>query len=110
MTKKIKTDLPLYFLDASRIKLRIYYETLNFEEAFPEIDRIKHYIKNNTGKIVLSVREYSKEFLNFYHKLLKLRLSPNKKELDYLSKKVSDSKTLVAKEWFKEKINEMKEK
>jgi len=107
MTNNIQTDNPLYFLDASRFKLRIFYETVNFEESFLEMDRIKHYIKNNTKKIALPIRKYSKEFLDSYNQLLKFRLSPNKKELDFFMKKIKESVTLVTKNWFVEKIKEL---
>ncbi len=105
---EMKTTNYLYLLDASRIKLRIFYEKSNYEEAFMELDRIKHYIKNNFKKIPLSVRKYSKEFLDIYISLTKARLSPDKKEIDFLHKTIQDSPTLVTKEWLLEKIKEMK--
>jgi hypothetical protein len=95
-------------LDASRIRLRIYYEKSYFEEAFLELDRIKHYIKNNTKKIALSVRNYSKEFLNMYNTILKVRLNPDKREIDFLLKNVQQSPNLAVRDWFIEKIKEMK--
>lgn len=106
--EKLKTNNSLYILDASRIKLRIYYEMKKFEEAILEVDRVKHYIKNNTKRIALSVRKYSKDFLEKYNELLKLRLSPDKKEIDYFMKKVQESSGLVLKEWIMEKVSEMR--
>ncbi len=106
--EKLKTNNSLYILDASRIKLRIYYEMMKFEEAILEVDRVKHYIKNNTKRIALSVRKYSKDFLEKYNELLKLRLSPDKKEIDYFMKKVQESSGLVLKEWIMEKVSEMR--
>jgi len=105
--KKLKTTNYIYVLDASRIKLRIYYETSEFEEAFLEIDREKHYIKNNAKKIALPVRKYSKEFLDYYSFLLKLRLSPDKKEIDYFLNKIKSNTTLVLREWLIQKVQEM---
>jgi len=95
-------------LDASRIKLRILYETSDFEEAFLEIDRIKHFIRNNTKKIPVSVRNYSKEFLDIYNILLKLKLNPYQKDIGFFSNSVSKSSTLINKDWFVEKIKELK--
>jgi hypothetical protein len=103
-----RTSNYIYTLDASRIKLRCYYEITDFENAFLEIDRIKHYIKNNTKKIALSVRKYSKEFLDIYNELLKLKLSPDKKEIGYLLKNIQNSGILPFKDWLSEKIKEMK--
>ncbi len=105
---ELKTTNYIYLLDASRIKLRIFYEKSYFEEAFLEIDRIKHYIKNNTKKVALLVRKYSKEFIDVYNELLKLRLNPDKEGIDYLFNNIQKATTLVAKEWFIEKIKEMK--
>lgn len=107
MSGKINSNNPLYFLDASRNKLRIYYEQVKFEEAFLEIDRKKHYLKNNAARIAKPVIQYSKEFIDVYSKLLKFRLSPNKKELGYFMKSVLDSGTLPLKIWFIEKIKEL---
>lgn len=104
---RLETNNSLYLLDASRIRLRIFYEMMKFEEAILEVDRIKHYIKNNTKRIALSVRKYSKDFLEKYNELLKLRLSPDKKEIDYFLKRVQESTGLVLKEWLLEKVNEM---
>ena len=103
----LRTNNYIYILDASRFKLRIYYETLDFEKAFLEIDNTKHYIKNNTKKISLMVRKYSLEFLDFYNKLLKYRLNPQVKDLEYFSNEVKESKSLIGKEWFMSKIGEL---
>ena len=97
----------IYRLDASRIKLRCYYEITDFENAFLEIDRIKHYIKNNTKLIALSVRKYSKQFIDFYNDLLKLKLSPNKVEIDYFLRNTQNAVNLPFKDWFIEKIKEI---
>lgn len=105
---EMKTTNYIYLLDASRIKLRVFYEKSYFEEAFLEIDRIKHYIKNNTKKIPLSVRKYSKEFLDVYLSLTKVRLNPDKKEIDFLLKTIQSTSTLVSKDWFTIKVKEMK--
>jgi hypothetical protein len=105
---ELKTSNYIYLLDASRIKLRIFYEKSYFEEAFLEVDRIKHYIKNNTKKVALSVRKYSKEFNDVYNELLKLRLNPDKEGIDFLFNNIQKTTSLVAKDWFIEKIKEMK--
>lgn len=109
MLNKMKSSNYLYILDASRTKLRIFYETSEFEDAFLEIDRIKHYMKNNPKKVARSVRNYTKEFLDRYHTLLKLRLSPDKNELKYFAPQIFESSTLVSKEWFVEKVKEMQQ-
>ncbi len=103
---KIKTSNYIYLLDASRTKLRIFYETSGFEEALMEIDRIKHFIRNNTKKIPISVRKYSKEFLDTFNVLLKLKLNPYQSEIGFFSNNISKSSTLINKDWFVEKIKE----
>lgn len=106
---KLKSANSLYILDASRMKLRAYYEMSQFEEAYMEIDRVRHYIKNNTSKIPMAVRKYSNFFLDVYGKLLKLKLSPDKREIEYFYKTVKENPSLVAKEWVIDKIKEMKQ-
>lgn len=108
MLTRGKSSNYLFNLDVSRLKLRIYYEISEFDEAFLEIDRLKHYMKNNIKRIARTVRQYNKEFLDFYNMLLKIKLSPDKNELSYVKQKISESKTLVTKVWFTEKISEMK--
>jgi tetratricopeptide (TPR) repeat protein len=108
MLTRGKSSNYLFNLDVSRLKLRIYYEISEFDEAFLEIDRLRHYMKNNIKRIARTVRQYNKEFLDFYYMLLKLKLNPDKNELSYVKQKISDSKTLVTKVWFTEKISEMK--
>lgn len=103
----LKTGNNIYILDASRFKLRIFYETLDFEKAFLEVDNIRHYIKNNSKRISLTVRKYSLEFIDYYNKLLKYRLNPQVKDLEYFSKEVRESKILIGKDWFLEKISEI---
>lgn len=103
----LKTNNYIYVLDASRFKLRIFYETLDFERAFLEMDNKKHYIKNNFKKISLTVRKYSLEFINYYNKLLKYRLNPQTKDLEYFAKEIRESKILIGKDWFLDKIREL---
>lgn len=105
---KMKTTNYIYILDASRIRLRIYYDNSDFENAFLEIDRIKHYFRNNNKKIALSVRKYSKEFLDKYIILLRLKLNPDKQEIEYFLKSVQECPGLILKVWLIEKVKEMR--
>lgn len=104
----LKSTNYLYVLDASRIKMRIYYERADFEEGFLEIDRIKHYLKNNRTKIAASVRNYSKDFIDNYNTLLKLRLNPNNTEIDYFADKIQKNTSIVLRDWLMQKIREIK--
>ena len=108
ITGKFKSANYLDILDVSRLKLRAYYEKSYFEEAYMEIDRMKHYIKNNTSKIPLPVRKYSKLFMDIFGNLLKLKLSPDKKEAEYFYKTIKEHSTLVGKDWIIEKIKEIR--
>ena len=108
MANKISSDNPLYYLDATRNKLRIFYETVDFEKAFLEMDRIRHYIKNNMKRIALPIRKYAKEFIDFYNKLLKFRLNPDRTELEFLLQNIMESNSLPQQNWLIEKVKEMK--
>jgi hypothetical protein len=104
----LKSTNYLYTLDASRIKMRIFYETADFEEGFLEIDRIKHYLKNNRKKIAATVRNYSKDFADNYNALLKLRLNPNNKEIDFFNDRIQKNTSYVLRDWLLQKIRELK--
>ncbi|MCX6161084.1 MAG: hypothetical protein NTV87_07085 [Ignavibacteriae bacterium] len=55
----------------------------------------------------LKKNKWVENFIKKYSEL-KLRLNPDKKEIGYFLNKVSETPNLIAKDWFIEKIMEMK--
>ncbi len=104
---KMKSTYYLAVLDSNRMKLMIYYDMPDFEEAFMELDRGKHFIKNNLKKVPRPIRAYSKEFFDKYLALLKLKLSPKRTDIEILAEKIKSSPNIPARDWFLEKILEL---
>jgi tetratricopeptide (TPR) repeat protein len=82
--RKMKSTYFLAVLDSNRLKLMIYYDMPDFEEALMELDRGIHYIKNNPKKIPKPIRAYSEELFDKYRTLIKLKLNPDKYEAEML--------------------------
>ncbi|HCA42671.1 MAG TPA: hypothetical protein DEP28_05390 [Bacteroidetes bacterium] len=107
-TKRVNTDNNIYYFDSVRLRLMALFELTEFEEAFLELDRVKHFIKNNTKRVPLSVRKYMNFFLDNFNKILKIKLDPNKKAVDYFYHEVTTAQNLNNRVWFINKLKEMK--
>ena len=104
--KEIKTVNYLLYLDSSVFKLCCYYELGKFEEAFLEIDKIRHYLRNH--KEIPDVhKEPGMHFVRIYQKLLKVNAMPEKTETGYLEKEVLRLMSISRKDWLVEKIAEL---
>ena len=86
----------------------IYYELNMTEEAFYIIDTYKHYIKRNETASDL-VMNTNRNFLEYYSKLLKLKVSSDKDDVILLLKKIESAET-INKEWLINKGNALIEK
>ncbi len=91
-----------------RFKMRLFYELSMLEEAFLEVDRIKHFIKNN--KIMRSdEKKKTLLFITHYLKLLKLKTSPELKTYDDFIVGLNKSKVMIPSgDWLKLKAEELK--
>lgn len=107
LIEKTKSDNYLHYLDTSRFKLMTYFELSQFEESFPEIDRIKHYLRNNRKLPGFDVNIYT-VFLEKLSGLLKIKLDPDKKNKDYFIADIQNPKVFItSKDWFLEKAKEL---
>lgn len=106
--ENIKTVNYLLYLDSSTLKLCSYFELEKFEEAFLEIDKLKHYLRNHK-EIPQVHKQPIINFLRVYQKLLNNNLQPGKDELGYLDKEIKQFKSLSKKDWVYEKISELKD-
>ncbi len=95
-------------LEVKNYLLMIYYELNMTEEAFYIIDTYKHYIKRNETASDL-VMNTNRNFLEYYLKLLKLKVSSDKDDLILLLKKIESAET-INKEWLMNKGNALIEK
>ena len=104
--KEIRTVNYLLYLDSSVFKLCCYYELGKLEEAFLEIDKIRHYLRNH--KEIPDVhKEPGLHFVRIYQKLLKANSMPEKTEAGYLEKEVMRIMSISRKDWLVEKIAEL---
>ncbi|HMQ70304.1 MAG TPA: hypothetical protein PKA90_15040 [Ignavibacteria bacterium] len=97
----------LMYIDTSLLKLCNYYELKEFEKAFLEIDKLKHYFSNN--KSIPKVHIISNwNFLKIYRGLLKINLSPERSDIGYLEKELNKIKIITKRWWLRKKIGELK--
>lgn len=97
----------LHYCDSSILKLCTYYEIEKYEEAFFEIDKFRHFLRNHK-EIPVIHKEYTQNFLKIYQILLKIKTGTGNDEL-YTAKNLMNKKKPVSREnWLSEKINELK--
>ncbi len=97
----------MHYCDASILKLCTYYETEKFEEAFSEMDKLKHYLRNHS-EVPEIHREYFLNFLKIYLLLIKVKTGVNNKDLTELENQINKKKLRSREHWLREKISELK--
>lgn len=97
----------LHYSDSAILKLCTFYETLKYEEAFYEMDKFIHYIRNhdNVPKIH---KEYALNFLRIYKMLIKIKTGVNKKDLFQIENAMKKLKLKSRESWLTEKLMELK--
>jgi hypothetical protein len=102
----IKPTYYLLYIDSSLIRLCNHYELKNYEEAFLELDRLKHYLRNHKEipKVHLTTNG---NFVRIYQKLLRYITDPEKNEIGYFEKDVRTMEMVAKKDWLLEKISEL---
>lgn len=103
---KINTNNYLLYMDSSVLKLCCYYELGLYEEAFLELDKLRHYIRNHK-EIPKVHRNFNIKFVQIYQKLLRLTTDLPRKDIGFLEKEINSSRILVKKDWLLEKVFEI---
>lgn len=103
---KVKPNNYMHYLDSSLLRLLNFYELNTIEEAYFEIDKMKHYISNH-NEIPKIHKTYSKNFIKFYSKLLKLKTEPKKKDIIVLEAELKKLSYISRKDWVQNKISEL---
>lgn len=104
--KKFKSGHYLQYIDISLYKLCNYYELKEFEEAFLEIDKLNHYLRNNKS-LPRSHYILNTNFIKFYKNLLKFQTDPGKFDTGMIKKELENVKFVSSKKWLAEKIEEL---
>ena len=102
----IKTNQYLLYLDSSVLKLICYYDLGLFNEAYMELDRIKHYIRNNKKIPKIHFSPISL-FLKTYQKLLKIADNSKKEDVGYLIPDPESKSFIIKRIWLLKKIAEL---
>lgn len=101
----IKTPNYLQYTDSSILKLCCYFEMNNYEKAYLEIDKLKHYLRNHE-EIPKAHCIPIANFIKVYQKLINFYSDPGKDEIGYLEKELNHLKKLTKKDWLVEKISD----
>ncbi len=103
----IKTTYYLLYADSSLIRLCNYYELKYFEEAFSEIDRLKHYLRNHK-EIPIDYRHTTENFIKVYQKILKHQTEPESDWIGFIEKELISSEMIAKRDWLMEKTEELR--
>ena len=104
--QNIKTTYYLLYMDSSALRLCIYFEQCRYEDAFLELDRLKHYLRNHKEipKVHLNTIE---NFIRIYNVLLKYITNPEKTDIGFLEKDMNSLPLITNRKWLMEKIGEI---
>lgn len=105
--KKIKASHYLLYIDTSLFKLYNFYELKEFEEAYLEIDKLKHYFRNNKS-IPKTLFPHNMNFIKVYKNLIKFQTNPDISDIGYIENDLNKMKLVSNKSWLMKKINELK--
>ncbi len=97
----------LQYIDSSVLKLCCYFELGLYEEAFLELDKLRHYIRNH-NEIPKIHKVYTANFIRIYNKLLRMITDSVKKEIDFLDDEINKNRFVLKRDWLVEKISELK--
>ncbi len=104
--ENIKTVNYLQYTDSSMLKLCCHYELGDYEDAFRELDKLKHYLRNH--KEIPDIHKVTiTNFTNAFQKLIRIFTQPEKKEIIFLEKEITETKIVAKREWLMEKISQM---
>ncbi|MBS1517317.1 MAG: hypothetical protein JSS91_04450 [Bacteroidetes bacterium] len=103
----VKPGNYLHYLDSAMMRMTNFYELDQIEEAYFEIDKLRHYVRNHK-EIPKIHRQYNLNFAKIYNNLLKLKTDYNKKNLISLEDDLVKSVFISKKNWLTEKLGEFK--
>lgn len=106
--KDIKPSNFMHYADVSTLKLCNYYELGLFEEAYSEIDKFKHYIRNHKEMPKIH-RTYASNFIKVYSMLLKAKTDPKFGDVELIRKQIKSTAFMNKAAWAMKKLLELKE-
>jgi len=106
LLNKLKKTNPYFYIDASRLKLKVSYDLNQIDDCYIELRRIMEFMRQDR-KVQFLLIKYTKEFCRSYRLLLNLKQNPTKKNLLNLEFELNKGK-LAGRRWIKKKISEIK--
>jgi len=96
----------LQYIDSSLLKLCNYYELEKYEEAFLEIDKQIHFLKNHR-EIPRIQHFYCINFVKIYKKLIRIKTEPVFSDKGIINKELAGYKHIAKRNWLQKKIFEL---
>lgn len=108
LAKAENTVYDKYHFLHSRLRLQVFYELSMTDEAYNEIDKLKHKLRNSKVSPE-EAKRYTKDFINIYLSFLKARDNANIETINNIEYNIKSTKNIISKDWFLQKLTEMKE-
>jgi len=103
---KVAGDNYIHYMDSKHYKLRIYFETGDYENALMEIDNYKHYLRSHKEIPDTFTKTY-KVFLKEYIILLNCVIKNKKVEAEMLLKILDTMQLSPRRRWVRDKLKEV---
>ena len=95
----------LHYCDASVFKLCSYFELRRFEDSYFEMDKLRHYLRNNK-RIPEVHKNPLVNFVKAFSKILNIKTNPAKNDTGFLEREIKEMKFVTRREWLLEKVSE----
>ena len=103
--KKMKRVNPFLYIDISQLKLIMFYELEEIEECYQELRKLSDYLRTER-KIQQDLIRFTRIYCDSFHRLLKLKENPTKKNLTDLQFDLSKG-NITGRRWIKLKMEEI---
>ena len=104
---KVKYSLFAYKADVKILMMQLYYEIKEIDPAYSIRDSFKKFVSNNKNVSGLFKKRFS-SFIKYYGKLLKAYEDNEGKYVDELDYEIRKDDDVFKKNWFIEKIENLK--
>ncbi len=103
---KVAGENYIHYMDSKYYKLRLYYETQDYEGAILEIDNYKHYLRSHKEIPDTFAKPY-KVFIKEYSVLLNAKLKNKPEDAGILAEQIKSKAITPRRRWLLNKLNEL---
>lgn len=104
---QVEGDNHIHYMDSKYYKMRLLYETRQYEDALMEIDNYKHYYRAHKEKIPDGFRKTYKSFITEYSKLMAVKLKEDTEGAEFLKLDLESKPQTSRRLWIVRKLTEM---